>query len=212
MIDIDPLLREAQLLREVRCSVDNCNGERDRRGLCSKHYLRQWRGVPLLTTRELFIQSHPPVNGIGLIPLPTGEVVTVDEEDYIQLIGHCWAIGGRGYAMRHDGAKIVYLHRSIMGFPKLQVDHIDRDKMNNRRSNLRLCTNMQNQMNKYAPHGRSRYKGVHRNKRNSCWTASIVVQGRNRYLASCQTEEDAATYYDVAAQLFFGEFASINHV
>lgn len=70
------------------------------------------------------------------------------------------------------------------------------------------CTPQQNGANRRAQGGTSRYKGVH--KRRGRWLAQIGVKNRILRLGSFDNEEDAAIVYDVAAQLFFGEFARLN--
>lgn len=120
--------------------------------------------------------------------------------------------GGRG--SRHEA-----LQRLIMNAPKgMQVDHINGDRLDNRRSNLRLCTHGQNSKNR--PGWRSRpnkFKGTNRRtykKENGelsvVWFARIMVD-RNRFqMPHRKTEIEAAKDYDVLAKAHHGEFASLN--
>jgi hypothetical protein len=75
--------------------------------------------------------------------------------------------------------------------PKSQVDHIDRDKLNNDVSNLRIVTNQQNQFNKNA-------KGYCWHKRDKKWLASISIDGKKKHLGCYETEEDASKAYQDA--------------
>lgn len=161
----------------------------------------------------------------------------VSEEDR-DLARHNWTLKsarkGRMatyYALRKErfGGMVIeiYLHNEVWerdsgaevprGF---LVDHIDRDKLNNCRSNLRLATKEDNERNKgkrrtqkNQPNGMtsSRYKGVNRVKgRNKPWRAIITFEKRQIFLGSFYDEKDAAKAYNKAALEMFQEFAVIN--
>lgn len=115
---------------------------------------------------------------------------------------------------QEDGSyRSVLLHRHLMKPPAgMQVDHIDGDGLNCRRSNMRLVTpaeNSQNQRRRREGYS-SQYKGVCRHKTG--WRASIKCNGIASYLGSYRNEEDAAEAYNVAAKELFGEFACLNEV
>ena len=97
--------------------------------------------------------------------------------------------------------------------PGQYVDHINGDRLDNRKENLRFCTLSQNSMNKRGRSSRtSKYKGVCYAKRRNKWQASIRVDGKERFLGYFNNEEDAAKAYDEAALKFYKEFAKINGV
>jgi hypothetical protein len=104
------------------------------------------------------------------------------------------------------------MHRLIMDAPaNMQVDHIDGDGLNNTRSNLRLCSNMQNCHNQgVAANNKSGYRGVSWDARRGKWRAVIMVNGRLRSLGYHATPADAAIAYDSAARQLFGEYARLN--
>jgi hypothetical protein len=112
---------------------------------------------------------------------------------------------------------LVALHRLLLQAPaEFHVDHRDGDPLNNRLANLRLCTHSQNQANRPAMGGASRFKGVAtaRGCRNR-WRAQIQQQRadgtfRRVCLGQFESEEDAARAYDAAALLKYGEFARLN--
>lgn len=113
--------------------------------------------------------------------------------------------------MERDGWPTqVYLHRFIVGLktPKPLIDHQNRDGLDNRRGNLRTCTNRQNCANREGDRGSSKYKGVYRS--NGRWVARITVNRRTHHIASSTNEREAALFYNIAARLFFGEFAYLN--
>ena len=104
------------------------------------------------------------------------------------------------------------MHRAILNAPKgLLVDHIDGNGLNNRKSNLRLCTFAQNAHNsRPRRNSSSRYKGVCWHKLKKKWTVSIYKGGKRTYLGYYDDEIEAALAYDRKAEELFGEFAYLN--
>lgn len=155
-------------------------------------------------------------------------VALVDDEDYEYLNQWSWNAHKAPhtyYVHRHlrnnekiNGKdKIICMHRVIMNTPLGFVcDHIDHDGLNNQKSNLRNCLHKDNVRNKKPTGESSKYLGVVvwksciKNKLYNHITAQICVDRKHMYLGSFKTEEDAARAYDVAAKLFFGEFANLN--
>lgn len=89
------------------------------------------------------------------------------------------------------------------------ADHINGDKLDNRRTNLRLATRSQNEANKVkGRRGASKYKGVTRARGR--WKATIMVNGKNKHLGVFDNEVDAALAYNEAALDNYGEYAKLN--
>lgn len=109
--------------------------------------------------------------------------------------------------------KNIKLSRQIMNAPQgVEVDHINRDPLDNRRENLRLATRSQNNTNRDVC-GKSGYKGVYlidyKNKTNP-WLACLWRGNKRSYLGVFKTKEEAAAAYNRAAIKEFGEFACLN--
>jgi len=108
--------------------------------------------------------------------------------------------------------RVVKLHRFLMNCPKhLQVDHINGDILDNRKSNLRMCSQAQNMQNSpKQKNNTSGYKGVYKN--GLSWMAKIMVDHRAIYLGTFSTKERAAEEYNKAAIKYHKEFANLNEV
>lgn len=149
------------------------------------------------------------------IVLSNGAVCKVDDDDYGKLSTYTWSCKSGRYAMRCERArgdrfKNVQMHREVIGAkPGEIVDHINGDTFDNRKANLRICSQSQNMQNSTRRRDNvSGYKGVHPNGRN--WAAQIKVDGKQIYLGTFKTKEEAARVYNEAAAKHFGEFARVN--
>ena len=118
------------------------------------------------------------------------------------------------------GYKGYYLHRLVVNAflgnvpDGMQIDHIDRDKLNNNLSNLRIVTNLDNRFNtdKYTKRTySSKYKGVCRKARDRRWTATIKINYKNIHLGMFDTEKEAAEAYNQAA-LKYSPHALLNNI
>jgi hypothetical protein len=156
------------------------------------------------------------------IPLTKGMVAIVDDADYRELAEYKWYVVGQPgneYAARYGGTKPsgstihARMHRVLMQAPDgIEVDHINRNRLDNRRANLRLATRAQNGQNrgKFSPRTHSRYKGVTWHSRNRYWQAMICVNGNRIYLGGYKSEREAALAYNNAAVKYHGKFANLN--
>lgn len=149
--------------------------------------------------------------------LQTGQQVTVDEEDYMRCFSHNWRLDPKGYVCTSidGGQSYLFLHNFLLNLPNGSgVDHIDRNKLNNSRSNLRIATNSQQGANRGVfKNNTSGYKGVTIKKPSSGrlrYIARIKVNYNNIELGAYDTAEEAAKVYDKAALHYFGEFACTN--
>jgi hypothetical protein len=140
----------------------------------------------------------------ALIPLHArdGSVrahVIVDAADAGWVVQWRWRLDGAGYASRayreHGIQRTVALHRALLGHSDgdgFDVDHIDRDRMNCRRSNLRDVPRGKNVQNIPSKSGSSIYRGVSWHQRARKWVAFVGVDGKSVYLGSFDQEGEAA--------------------
>ncbi len=152
------------------------------------------------------------------IPLTQGKFAIVDKEDFPWLNKWKWYYKD-GYAARNskgNSRKIkrttIRMHREIIKAEKGQdVDHINLDRLDNRKSNLRICNNFGNARNrcKYA-NNTSGYKGVYFEKESNKWKAQIVFKNKKINLGRYTNPREAAIVYDIAAEQLFKEFANTN--
>jgi AP2 domain. len=155
------------------------------------------------------------------IPLTQGHVALIDDEDY-ELVSQykwCarWSPGMRSYyavtnIRKPDGKRIhLQMHRLITNAQKGEVvDHINHNTLDNRKSELRLCTHSQNLHNQGRnSKNTSGYKGVHWYKRYKKWQAQIKLNGKKIHLGYFSTPEEAHAAYCKAALELHGEFAKV---
>ena len=154
------------------------------------------------------------------IPLTRGRVAIVDDDDFVVLSAYRWTYATRGYAIRTAlpgdnhawGTSSAIMHRQIVNAPRgMDVDHVNGDRLDNRRANLRICTRSENLRNVgRRPTNTSGLKGAAWDRYTSSWKASIRAFGRHIHLGRFKTAEEAAGMYDAAALIFHGDFARPN--
>ncbi len=153
------------------------------------------------------------------VPLTKGRFALVDDDDYDFLTQRKWKVDRAGYVLREqsktiDGKrhyKCFLMHRVVNQTPAgLETDHINGDKFDNRKENLRTVTPHQNQANSPKKGKHNKYKGVH--KRGDKFSAQIVKDRKCHYLGLFSNETDAAIRYNAAAIELFGVYARLNEI
>lgn len=141
------------------------------------------------------------------------EIILVDDENYEMLNQFTWWTNRRGYACNNNG----FMHRLIMELTKndkgLYVDHINRNKLDNRKENLRIVTHAQNVCNrKTFSNSTSGYKGVHTHTYISKKTGEKITKYKVKISKEFDTAEEAALAYNKLAIELFGEYAYLNNI
>lgn len=149
------------------------------------------------------------------VKLTKNQYALVDDEDFEELNREKWYTSSTGYATRRNRKKMTYMHRTITNCPQgMQVDHINGNRLDNQRINLRVVTSQQNKQNRHRNlKGKtSKYKGVSWNKKNQNWYARIKINCKQIYLGCFIDEVQAALEYDKKAIELFGEYARPNFI
>ena len=136
-----------------------------------------------------------------------------DLEDYDKIKDYCWHSRDGYLVSEKSHNEVIIMHRLIMNCPEDKyIDHINHDRRDNRKENLRICTKYENSLNMKKQNRvlSSKYKGVCFDKKSNKWRATITYQGKQKYLGTFKNEEDAALKYNEYAKQFFGEYASLN--
>ena len=152
--------------------------------------------------------------GHMIMTFPNGTELLFDTDDYGRVSAHTWHRTGRWYAGAYIDHKYVRFHRFLMNAPSyLQVDHINLDKFDNRRSNLRFATHKENKRNSgLQSNNTSGCKGARYYKARGKYVAKIKVDGKHIHLGYYSTLLEASCAYDRAALYYFGEFARLNNL
>jgi hypothetical protein len=154
------------------------------------------------------------------IPLTQGRTAIIDPEDWPPVSRYTWYAklenGGLWYAattIREAGVKrTLKMHDLIIDVRAGEMaDHIDNAAtLDNRRSNLRVCSNAQNQQNTGPRGGSSRFKGVSWSARKKKWLVQFRCNRQYRFGGYFPDELEAAKAYDAAIVPMAGEFARLN--
>jgi hypothetical protein len=157
-------------------------------------------------------------NHLAKIVTRRGHEILIDAVDLALVQNYTWHVNASGYAETSTYCKVsrerenILMHRLILGLKSgdgLLGDHIDEDKLNNRRSNLRICTRKENALNVgIKASNTTGFKGVHFFKRHQKWTASITKDGKTHHLGYFVSPEAAHAAYCEAAKELHGEFAN----
>lgn len=150
------------------------------------------------------------------ITLTQNKTAWIDDADYERVSLYKWQAkpcrSGQCYAHAYVSGHMVTMHRFILKPAEdMQVDHISGNGLDNRRSNMRVCTQRRNSQNMRPMKNKSSaYKGVSR--WGNRWSAYIRIEGKKRHLGYFDDETDAARAYNKAAERYFGQYARVNEI
>ena len=150
--------------------------------------------------------------GYGVAEFKNGDAFLFDKIDLPLIKRHTWYLGKRGYPATHYRGRTVVFHRLLFPEADGEVDHINGDKMDNRRSNLRICTHQQNAFNqKRRCTNTSGFIGVSPVRDAPFYEAYIHLHGKKHHLGTFSDPKQAARTRDAVARLVFGEYARLNY-
>ena len=196
------------------CKVDGCNGKHHGKGYCSRHYQQ--------------FKKYGYITHIGRSEKDLNEVIEYD--DYAEIILYnkqCEEIARAiidlddiekckhyKWSYKSDSSYVTsvqhlgYLHRFIMDAPEdMVIDHANGNKLDNRKSNLRICTAEENAFNnKTYETNKSGYPGIDWHKKAGKWRARIQVQGRQIHLGLFESLDEAIQVRRQAEIDYFGEY------
>lgn len=147
-----------------------------------------------------------------LVPVRNAGFAIIDDADAHRITRLRWAYATRGMSLSYvqtSTRPVRLMHQVVLGDPPVGqvIDHINGNTFDNRRSNLRFCSQGDNAKNRV---GRDGFKGVRHRPQSDNWQARITVNYREMHLGVFQTADEAARAYDDAARLHYGEFARTN--
>lgn len=153
--------------------------------------------------------------------LTNNAIVLISKKCLDLVLTFKWYLGKDGYAMTYGSDKIklgarTKLHQLLYKNYNLinkipsgyVIDHINRDKLDNRLENLRMCNGKQNSYNTSKRKGK--FKGVSKTKKS--WNASITKDGKTYKIKDIPSEMEAAKIYDLMAEELFGQYAGKNYL
>lgn len=145
-----------------------------------------------------------------------GRFAVIDDEDFDLVNQYKWRVSYSGprklYVVTGKSPNLIRIHRLLTGVGKSkQVDHINHDTLDNRKINLRICTQSQNQHNSLVrKDSSSGYKGVSFHKGIKKWGARFQTKNTRKFLGWFETAKEAAQAYNKVANELDKEFALLN--
>ena len=199
------------------CSVEGCNGKHYAKGYCQKHY-RQIKKYGCILTRTRYdsneIIEYEDYAEIVLYDLNGIETerALIDLDDIDRCKDYKWHLKTKKLKYVetvYNGAKIS-LHHYILGFryenDNMVVDHINHNPLDNRKENLRICTQQENIFNSSkGANNTSGIRGVTYKKADNLWVAQIMINGRTLY-RSFKSKEQAIEQRLACERELHGEF------
>jgi len=196
------------------CKAEGCTQPIRANGLCHRH-AEQMRRLGKLILGPSYKDPNEIQHEGDLCKIvlrnKTGETVgvaVVDACDLHLVKDYKWHLTNHGYVASKGKHGAVYMHRLLIGIDGGHIDHVDQDKQNNRRHNLRHCTASQNIANSKArKSSKTGIKGVHPTRNG--FAAQITKDRKTLHLGTFQDADEAKASYDNKASEIFGGFARI---
>lgn len=193
------------------CKVNDCNDTVFSKGYCKKHYYQKRYSGKVNAKKYNKIIYCDDYAELILIDKNNKEVgkMIIDMDDVELFKNKKVYLHKTGYASCRFNKQTTFVHRIVMNIvdSNLTCDHINGDKLDNRKCNLRICTQADNSKNKKIPkNNTSGHKGVCWNKSAKKWIAYIGKNKKLYNLGSFEYIEDAIKARKEAEEKYFGEF------
>ena len=152
-------------------------------------------------------------NDFGIGYTSKGEKFLFDLEDYCKIKDYCWNTNNRGYVCSRKNRKIITLHRTIINPPNnMFIDHINHQRTDNRKENLRICTMQENNINRsIQSNNKSGITGVWFDKSRNRWTSELAYGGKTKFRRNFKNLDDAIAARREAEKKYFGEYRCDEH-
>ena len=199
------------------CIVDNCDMKHYGNGYCSRH----WQQIRLYG--KILERSRNDPNKIVncgdyfeivIYNVNHKEVgrALVDIDDIDRVKKHRWCLNGKGYSITSVKGKTLLLHHLILPFKRgYNTDHQNRNRLDNRRDNLRYATYSENCQNTSLRNDNSSgHSGVNWYKERRKWVARLSINGRRIYLGMFKNKQQAIRTRNVAERKYYKEFSPNN--
>lgn len=200
------------------CSINGCNNPIFAKGYCSKHYTQIRKYGKIVEDRSVnkieILESYAEIYLYNAKHELVAKTL-IDIDDIEKIKKYKWhAINNRNknFYVETSNKEISnrLLHRFIMDAPEgMVVDHINRNPLDNRKCNLRICTNTQNMENcDMRKNNTSGCKGVYWAKDKNKWTVQIGLNGKTKYIGRFNNYEDAVKARIEAVEKYYGKFSN----
>lgn len=207
-------------MRTTKCKEVGCkykfNPEASKQGYCQVHYsqyrseIRHFRMADALKPRPAIIKGDVAYIPIGI---DAKDGYTLVDKSYAYLADeYKFYLNSSGYPITTIDHKPMRIHHLVMGNPGKgkQVDHINRNRLDNRTANLRVVSSAENVHNSTRANGISGYRGVTKSSHSDTWEARIAYKGCRIHLGVFKTKEEAAAARDIATKKYHGKYADLN--
>lgn len=195
------------------CKVEGCNNPSYEKGYCARHYSQIYRHGRILKRTIYDPNEIILCDTFAEIVLYNKQCspiakTRIDIEDIEKIKKYKWSLDGFGYVQAYI-PQTIRLHRLLLNAPKgMDVDHINHDTLDNRKSNLRICNRSQNTINgKKRITNKSGVPGVNWNKQHKKWEARVWQNYKTIRLGFFIDFNEAVKARREAEQKYYGKFA-----
>lgn len=197
-----------------KCSCENCENKAvsSFRGMpyCNKHWLRLYNNGTLEKKNRQRNNRYEIKNNILVVTTAKGDIILCNPQDNEKVKKYSWCVSKTGYAVANIKGKVTKMHRYILGIenPKVIVDHINGNPLDNRRENLRLCTREENAKNHRAwSKNKTGIAGIQYMQKQDKYRVRITVEGKEIFLGYYKTLKEAKDARQKAETYYYKEFA-----